>query len=367
MSDYIRETFGVYLDVDGDCDNLDYTGGTEPREIIDFHLGPNRAVHRLGERATFFVSGWPYRQSVNRYAEAAWRRLSGGSQPPQMRGLVIVTGPVRPGGAIHLIGDREHLAVLDAADTVPSAYPGPVEVGATQLQGTRRQQNDAFAVHHDHKSGVHAWAVLDGIGDDRTARDAVRDLAPRLAQAAAEFGDPAAALRLIRAQTLEEHGHPDRAPSAVAVVATYHPWWGEAEIAWSGDVRAYRQGPDGVVTLLTAGHNAAQRRIAAGKVPGVDDHDLALSWIADGPIGRTRTPARSGVRLLLCSGGVYRPLENAGPQGVANRLDLPLNPQEATGLLVSDAVEAAGAHGGAVDNATALIVQFHGELVSHWR
>ncbi|MFI9157464.1 PP2C family protein-serine/threonine phosphatase [Kitasatospora aureofaciens] len=367
MNDDIRETFGVYLDVDGDCDILDYTGGTEPREIIDFHLGPNHTVHRLGERATFFVSGWSYRQSVNRYAEAVWRHLSGGSRPPQMRGLVIVTGPVRPDGAIHLIEDREQLAVFDAADTVRPAYPGPVEVSAIQLQGTRRQQNDAFAVHHDHKSGVHAWAVLDGIGDDQAVNDAVRDLAPRLARAAAELCDPKAALRLIRAQTLDEYGHPDWAPGAVAVVATYHPWWGEAEIAWCGDARAYRQGPDGVVTLLTTDHNVAQRRIDAGQMLGERDHNLVLSFIADGPIGRMRTPARSGVRLLLCSDGVYRPLENAGPQGVANRLDLPLNPQEAAGLLVGDAVETADAHGGVVDNATALIVQFRGELAARWR
>jgi serine/threonine protein phosphatase PrpC len=125
---------------------------------------------------------------------------------------------------------------------------------------------------------------------------------------------------------------------------------GRAVIAHVGDSRVYRL-RDSVLAQLTIDHSLVSQMIAAGMKP-----DAAFPWrhVITRALGMPQAepdvqsePVRRGDVFLLCSDGLYDPLE---PAVIAKLLDAP--PELACRSLIDAAFEA-----GSRDNISAVVVR----------
>nr|BEK65654.1 hypothetical protein KPHV_28810 [Kitasatospora purpeofusca] len=371
----MNQTFAFAVDPDGAQDEIGTAllapGVDGQQAMLHRNLGPGYSSLPLGPYVVH-SGNRPFEEEVNRYGQQLWSGLAGGGRAPFFRGTVIVTGRRGPDGLYSTLNPKEVRRLAGGAEStlwLPSG--GPVIAGA-QLQGLRKIQCDALAVHRDRMSGVWAFVVCDGVGDTADVAEFTRDIAPELARRAAATGSAGDAIRMVRAQMphwLARSGE-GTDPTSTAVVATWHPDWQEVDVAWVGDSRAYLLSPSGRGELLTADHNMAQMKRSRGIPVDRWDHNLLLSELGYGEIGE-RSVHRDGVGvLLLCTDGSYAQVEDGGrsnalPGGVdrypCTVLDL-YPAKSAAEVLVRDAVEASRAKSLAVDgeeradNATALVV-----------
>jgi serine/threonine protein phosphatase PrpC len=224
-----------------------------------------------------------------------------------------------------------------------------------QLIGDRSHQCDATATYTH--NGIHAYALLDGIGSTDEIRDWTRTAARRLARTAAVHADAEAGLRAVYARYAAEPDRQDpynRLPTACAVIAVHAPGK-PLTVAWCGDARAYVLTTSGTTLRLTEDHNL--RRVW----PPHGNRNRITSWLGSeltdeqvkSEVGHPaietaiRHPVRE--RLLLASDGAYEPLED---NGLTLSDYLTGTPAEAVRRFTESAIAFAGEY---ADNATVLI------------
>ncbi|MGW1801700.1 PP2C family protein-serine/threonine phosphatase [Streptomyces sp. NPDC001984] len=147
-------------------------------------------------------------------------------------------------------------------------------------------------------------------------------------------------------------------PGAVAVVAVYHHDDPTLHLAWSGDARAYRLSHIAGLHQLTKDHNYAQELLDAGRAPKEWDHHSVTANLEDGAIADTEVPVNLVAQLILCSDGVYHPLETHEPGLLEAAAELALDAKDSAASLVAEALAVGRRRGDKCDNATALVVRF---------
>ncbi|MFD3455804.1 PP2C family protein-serine/threonine phosphatase [Streptomyces sp. NPDC058691] len=337
---------------------LDGAPGRQESDIAD-ELDGQVTAWRLGRHLTVHTADHTYRRTRNEVVRAAWRELAGGPVP-DLRGPAIVTGPERHDGLLQPLSAEGVGRVQRHAHQVRSSTTRYPQMSAAQDIGARDLQCDAHAVHHDRDSGRWAFVVLDGIGDEDEVREHVRTWAPALAREAAASGDPVGAIAQVRegiAGRLRRRWH-YMDPGAVAVVAVHHRFDPVLLLAWSGDARAYRLSHTAGLHPLTKDHNFAQELRDAGREPKKWDHNSVTANLEAGDIGHAEVDVDVVAQLLLCSDGVYHPLETHEPGLLEAVAELALDAKDSAASLVAEALAAGRMHGEKCDNATALVVAF---------
>ncbi|MEV7279698.1 hypothetical protein [Streptomyces sp. NPDC093111] len=280
--------------------------------------------------------------------------LTGGSLPPVLRGPVAFTGPAdRYGNLAPLSADSVNAVqrVADLTDGLIST--APFTASAAQARGERTYQCDAHAVRLSRATGRSAFVVLDGMGATADVHHFVHRYAPLIAQGAVESGNPDQALRAARiAANADRQTGGVTATAVVAVLDARHPY---VHIAWCGDSRAYRVSRFGAAIPLTADHVRAAAQLHRHGLPagGRALRGWPASSLTAGPITQRFVEHRAMARFLLCTGGVYAPLERdrLGPI-----LHLAESAKEAAAQCVREVTAAGGADPG---NGTALVVDLH--------
>lgn len=308
--------------------------------------------YSLGRQATLHA-GLP-RGPINNPARQVWMSLTGGSLPPALRGPVAFTGPADRDGTLTPLPPESADLVQRVSDLMNGlVYTVPFTASAEQTRGERTYQCDAHAIRHDKRGGRSAFVVLDGIGATSDAHHFAWRYAPRIAQEAVRTGSPVKALQAARiAATADRQARGATATAIVAVLDSRHSY---VHIAWCGDARAYRVSRFGAAIPLTADHvRAAQLHRHGLPVGGRGLRGWPASSIAAGTISQRFIESRRAPRLLLCTDGVYGPLERSHRLGPI--LDSAEDAKGAAAQCVREAVAAAGADPG---NGTALVVDLH--------
>ncbi|MFE5970106.1 PP2C family protein-serine/threonine phosphatase [Streptomyces sp. NPDC056463] len=306
----------------------------------------------LGRQATLHAG--LARGPVNNPARQIWMSLTGGSHPPVLRGPVVFTGPADRDGNLTPLPSESADVVQRVANLMNGLVrTGPFTASAAQARGERTYQCDAHAIRHDRETGRSAFVVLDGVGATSDVHHFVRRYAPRIAQGAAQTGSPNQAL--LAARIAANADRQTRGATATAVVAVLDPRHSYVHIAWCGDARAYRVSRFGAAIPLTADHvRAAQLHRHGLPAGGRGLRSWSASSIAAGSIAQRFVERRYMSRLLLCTDGVYAPLERWHRLGPI--LDGAEDAKGAAAQCVREAVAAAGADPG---NGTALVVDLH--------
>ncbi|WP_217572595.1 PP2C family serine/threonine-protein phosphatase [Streptomyces sp. GbtcB7] len=356
-------TEALYVEPGGHIEDFPLADDAERQHkaIADELDGP-AVAWRLGRHLTVHANPYAHQRPRNKVALSTWHDLAGGAGP-DLRGPVIVTGAPDRDGRLQPLpaASAELIAHWASLQRAASIVDGAPAVSAAQDIGTRDVQCDAYAVRHDRASGRWAYVVLDGIGDEDDVQAHVRRWAPALAREATISGDPADAIVQIRAQINARLGARHRHymdPAAVAVVAVYHHGDPTLRLAWSGDARAYRLNHIVGLDQLTKDHNYAQELLDAGCTPKAWDHHSVTAHLEDGEIGRTQVEVDLVPQLILCSDGVYYPLETREPGLLEAAAELALDAKDSAGSLVAEALAVGRRHDEKCDNATALVVTF---------
>ncbi|MFF3516150.1 PP2C family protein-serine/threonine phosphatase [Streptomyces sp. NPDC002573] len=356
-------TEALYVQPGGHIEDFPLAGDPERQQkAIAAELDGPALAWRLGRHLTIHANPDAHQRPRNKVALSTWHDLAG-SPGPDLRGPVVITGPERRDGLLQPLPAASaelvaHWARLQRAATVVATRP---DVSAAQAIGTRNLQCDAHAVHLDPASGRWAYVVLDGIGDENDVKAHVRRWAPALAREAALSGNPTDAIAQVRVQIharlrTRRWRHMD--PGAVAVVAVYHRGDPLLRLAWSGDARAYRLSHVAGLHQLTKDHNWAQELLDAGRTPHEWDHNSVTACLEDGVIGDTQVPVDLVAQLILCSDGVYHPLETHEPGLLEAAAELALDAKDSAASLVAEALAVGVRRGDKRDNATALVVTF---------
>lgn len=262
---------------------------------------------------------------------------------------------------------------LDDDDTIPTdnatvlrelaatlaAYPlGVVHWGAATSPGTRRRINEDAWGHRDD-----VFVVADGMGGrsggTMAARTAIDRFLERVARAAGR-PDWRAIVDLVNTDVLAVAAARGiaRVGTTLLAVAVGGPL---VTLVHLGDSRAYRwshtPGGEDRLDLLTHDHNVRAELLAAGlDVRDYRDRGVALHGLTSFiglehevlRIDVLAVPVRSGDRILLCTDGVYRQLDDD-----QLRLDLAApTPRQSAERLVEQAD-----HAGGRDNATAVVLE----------
>jgi serine/threonine protein phosphatase PrpC len=216
-------------------------------------------------------------------------------------------------------------------------------------RGPRRFNADSVAAHTDPATGLTAFAVADGIGDDERAGRAARLAADVATELAVTLG-PEEALLAAQRELLrvapEQHG----GDSVLAVaVPGLGPQQHRCDVAWVGDCRVYHWNGR-ILEQVTVDHTVAEYyRSRDQPVTPRMEHLVTTSMRTARPdrVGRTSTSTSTG-RLLLCSDGVHKVLDVIRLRAL---LDASRPPAEVAAAMVREAYAAGGR-----DNATALVV-----------
>ncbi len=231
-------------------------------------------------------------------------------------------------------------------------YPLPTVLphwDTVSARGPRKVNADATAVHTDPTTGLTAYVVADGVGDDETAARTAR-LAAEVAAGVAAVEGPVAGI--LAAQQAVISAAPGRdGGDCVLVVAV--PQVGAArtgcDVAWVGDCRAYHWNGR-ILEQITNDHTVAEYFRAHNQAPTPRmEHLVTTSVRTTKPerIGRTRTSIGHS-RLLLCSDGVHKTVD-------IGRIRAMLDEQPSPAVAANTLVEYAQLIGGK-DNATSMII-----------
>lgn len=225
-------------------------------------------------------------------------------------------------------------------------------IGKFSRKGPRNHNADAHASAVDDTTGLAAYAVADGIGDDPRAALAAQ-IAARVAVDAAVGGAAVAGLHAanIALHRLEPWDMGDTV--MVVAVAMGEADRGGWDIAWVGDCRAYTH-DHGELRQLTTDHTLGQQMRDSAHPPvraAAPDYDhVVQTSIADldpSTLGMVRTYGAHS-RLLLTSDGVHKPLTH---QVIARAASTFSDPRACAARLAA-AVERAGGR----DNVTAVVI-----------
>ena len=249
----------------------------------------------------------------------------------------------------------ENAAVLRDLAATLAAFPlGVVEWGAATSPGTRRRVNEDTWGRHE---GV--FAVADGMGGRGGGALAARTAVDRLLErvgAAGAHPDWRAIVERVNADVIAaatDRGI-ERVGTTLLAAAVGGPL---VTLVHLGDSRAYRLGEERRLDGLTHDHNVRTELLAAGldardyRDRGVALHGLTsfIGLERDGlRIDVLAVPVRMNDRILLCTDGVYRQLDD-------DRLRTLLGAP--TAHLAAEALVREADLVGGRDNATAVVVQ----------
>jgi protein phosphatase len=213
-------------------------------------------------------------------------------------------------------------------------------------RGPRQVNADATAVHTDPETGLTAYVVADGVGDDLVAARTATIAAEMTARIAAVQGPVAG---ILAAQEIVQAN--DDGGDCVLVVAVpgVGPTRTGCDVAWVGDCRAYHWNGR-ILEQITNDHTLAEYFRAHNQPTTPRMEHLVTTSVrtaAAERIGRTRTSVANS-RLLLCTDGVHKLVDLSRIRAV---LDQPIPPARAASTLVTTAHQL-----GSKDNATAMVV-----------
>ncbi|WP_234698354.1 PP2C family protein-serine/threonine phosphatase [Lacisediminihabitans changchengi] len=214
------------------------------------------------------------------------------------------------------------------------------------------------------------FAVADGMGGHSAGDVASAAVVNRLALAlGADFIEPAAIELALHDATEDIARAAEDLPLGVGTTVTGaaltlhegEPYWVVFNV---GDSRVYaieldsgeRPGTLGALVQVTVDHSVVQELVAAGLIRPEDAEShpesnvitRAVGFNAEPRIDFWAVPARTGLRLLLCSDGLSKELDD--PQ-ISGLLTHGLNPADTAAALVAAALDSGGR-----DNVTAVVV-----------
>lgn len=228
--------------------------------------------------------------------------------------------------------------------------------GAATDIGRKRQLNeDSFLAESPF------FVVADGMGGHAAGDVASAAVVTRLAEAVStDFTEPVTVIDALRAATdditmaddVDELGVGTTVTGAVLTLQGGDPYWAVFNI---GDSRVY-QFESGRLRQVTTDHSVVQELVDAGLLSREDAEFHPDSNVITRAVGFNvepfadfwMLPLRPGLRLLICSDGLTREVDDAR---IEERLAESAPPQDTAAELVADAL-----HGGGRDNITAVIV-----------
>ncbi|HJP74937.1 MAG TPA: serine/threonine protein phosphatase [Pseudonocardiaceae bacterium] len=213
-------------------------------------------------------------------------------------------------------------------------------------RGPRQVNADATAVYTDPETGVTAYVVADGVGDDLVAARTATIAAEMAARIGAVQGPVAG---ILAAQEVVQAN--DDGGDCVLVVAVpgVGPTRTGCDVAWVGDCRAYHWNGR-ILEQITNDHTVAEYFRAHNQPTTPRMEHLVTTSVrtaAAERIGRTRTSIANS-RLLLCTDGVHKLVDL---RRIRTVLDQPIPPARAASALVTTAHQL-----GSKDNATAMVI-----------
>lgn len=189
-----------------------------------------------------------------------------------------------------------HSAVMTNTASAPTVLHA-----AASRRGTRDHNMDAAAVF-EASNGLVAAAVVDGIGNDRSGAEIMRDLARYAVRIGANKGALAGVLGA--AAYIEDPGVEDYQPDGVIVLALAEP--GEpTQLGWVGDSHAYSW--DGTTLhRRTTPHTMGEFLRQNGDADLAPQHDnwIRVSLASATPATVARSEAPAGELVLLVSDGL---------------------------------------------------------------
>jgi protein phosphatase len=253
----------------------------------------------------------------------------------------------------------ENATVLrELAATLAASPLGVVEWGAATSPGTRRRINeDAWGHRND------VFVVADGMGGRSGGTMAARTAIDRFLERVARASGPPdwrAIVELVNTDVLAVAAARGiaRVGTTLLAAAVGGPI---VTLVHLGDSRAYRwsHGPGGGdrLDLLTHDHNVRSELLAAGlDVRDYRDRGVALHGLTSFiglehevlRIDVLAVPVRAGDRILLCTDGVYRQLDDD---------EVRLGLAAATPRQSAERLIELAEHAGGRDNATAVVLE----------
>ena len=223
----------------------------------------------------------------------------------------------------------------------------------TDVGRVRHVNEDAFLDSEEQR----LWVVADGMGGqsrgDYASSAVVAQLRafPRQNSVLANLQDMESRLQVAheKCQTAFRTHRPG------TTVAAMHAHGNYCFLLWAGDSRIYRL-RDGCLEQLTQDHSLAQEKYARGEISKQELEEHSSAHVLTRSVGAHKRlrldmrhdPVKSGDRFLLCSDGLYNPVDIE-----AIRLSLGQgSPEEACQALVKLAL-----NGGGRDNITVVTVE----------
>ncbi|MET3769998.1 protein phosphatase [Marisediminicola sp. UYEF4] len=226
---------------------------------------------------------------------------------------------------------------------------------ATDIGRKRTLNEDSFLAE------APFFVVADGMGGHASGDIASAAVVRRLAEeGSADFAEPEQIMTALRIATADitlaadddDLGVGTTATGAVLTLVDSEPYWAVFNI---GDSRVY-QLIEGELTQVTVDHSVVQELVDAGLLaqdeaefhPDANIITRAVGFNAEPMADLWMLPARTGLRLLICSDGLTREVNDVA---LRETLNAGFGPQETATTLVDAALAAGGR-----DNITLVIV-----------
>ncbi|MCY7326001.1 MAG: protein phosphatase 2C domain-containing protein [Microbacteriaceae bacterium] len=226
---------------------------------------------------------------------------------------------------------------------------------ATDIGRKRALNEDSFLAE------APFFVVADGMGGHASGDVASAAVVHRLAEeGSADFAEPEQIMTALRIATADitlaaddgDLGVGTTATGAVLTLVDGEPYWAVFNI---GDSRVY-QLVDGELNQVTVDHSVVQELVDAGLLakdaaefhPDANIITRAVGFNAEPMADLWMLPVRTGLRLLICSDGLTREVND---EALREMLSAGFGPQE-TAITLVDAALAAGGR----DNITLVIV-----------
>jgi len=226
---------------------------------------------------------------------------------------------------------------------------------ATDVGRKRRLNEDSYLAESPF------FVVADGMGGHSSGDVASAAVVTRLAESASDdFADPRSIFLGLRAATADitladdddRLGVGTTVSGAALTMEGGDPYWAVFNI---GDSRVY-QFVDGELAQVTTDHSVVQELVDAGIIrqdeaayhPDSNVITRAVGFNAEPIADFWMLPVRAGLRLLICSDGLTREIDD---EQLGSFLAAELEPQDTANALVQAALDAGGR-----DNITTVVV-----------
>lgn len=268
---------------------------------------------------------------------------------PAPRGFgAFLDGGFEPDGGWRIVQGQLHVSTV-AEDTLASDAPAVrYTSGAVSDCGSvRRVNQDAYL----QRAEVGIWAVADGMGGHQQGEVASRMVCDALAELVpgptleATADEARRRLGEVNDHLVRAANRPVGAVHSGSTVAVLLVRGSACQVLWAGDSRVYLWRA-GELLALTQDHVWRERQAGAADD---DSYSITRAVGGEGPLelDAYRGRLRTGDRLLLCSDGLTRVVDDAR---IGELMDAG-TPAVAAAELVNTALA-----GGATDNVTAIVV-----------